>query len=228
MSAQLWRFSFCQLPHQNPPRRREEGTDPAAGARHRQETSTLSSCLLHSDADFMLNNLNDSSFLRKKGTLVSVCCCAAAHLCVKLQPLRRDGGDRDLLSTLSHSLCNLAMLQRLHGLSVDLQQHISILHACSLRWATARQLLQNMNCYAQGHYLVEAGLQKDQKVLLTYTCAPSLSFPAGERSQSPWSPREAGFFWQCGGGCVGPQGWAGWASSAAGSVSRSPRQSPGW
>lgn len=77
---------------------------------------------------------------------------AAAHLGVELQPLWRDGGERDLSSTLSHSLCNLAVPQQLRGLPVDLQQHVSILHACSLCWASALQLLQNMGCCAQGRY----------------------------------------------------------------------------
>lgn len=71
------------------------------------------------------------------------------HLRVKLQPQLSDGCEGDLFSTQSHSLHNVFMLQCPHQLSVDLQQHFSILHTRPLSWTAAVNLAQNVNCIIQ-------------------------------------------------------------------------------
>lgn len=133
MPAHLWRrlFSFFHFLHRYHPHRREEATDPTV-----EKTQMLSSAVLS------LLWLRFDSFYAVPQT---------PHLGVKLQSLRRDGGDRDLLATLSHSPYNLLMLQQLYRLSVDLQQQISVLQARFLCRTAALQLTQDMDCYSHGH-----------------------------------------------------------------------------
>lgn len=69
-----------------------------------------------------------------------------AHLGVKLQPLRRDGGEGQPLSAPSHSSHDFLGPERLHGLSVHLQQQLSVLQPRPLRRTPALQLTQDVIC----------------------------------------------------------------------------------
>lgn len=96
-------------------------------------------------------NAELSCTLAPVATFLQLSCSATnAHLGVKLQPLTGDGGDGDLLPTLSHSPYNLLMPQRLYRLSVDLQQQISVLQARALCRTAALQLTQDVDCYSHG------------------------------------------------------------------------------
>lgn len=134
MPAHLWRrlFSFFHFLHCYHPHRREEATDPTAETTQPLSSAVVSLLWLHFDGFYAVPQ--------------------TPHLGVKLQSLRRDGGDGDLLATLSHSPHNLLTLQQLYRLSVDLQQQISVLQA-RFRCRTATlQLTQDMDCYSHRRF----------------------------------------------------------------------------
>lgn len=88
-----------------------------------------------------------------------------AHLGVKLQPLGSDGGEGDMLSTQSHSVHNLLMLQWLHWLSIDLQQYLSIPHTRPLCRTATVHLTQDMSCYSTIHRCLSQRLKSSMLVL---------------------------------------------------------------